>query len=152
VAVGLSSDITPPDQPVPVDPPPLTLRAATYDDRTWMYEAYKTWPNPKDFISEETVYRFLRRWIERGQPTCKVAEADGIPVGLITYQTNLFVCWVYNVLVVPEHRGKGYFKQMAMSVRDDLVAQGVVVAKFQTLPGPIEGRYEDDVVTPDTIF
>jgi hypothetical protein len=123
----------------------VILRPAEYSDRQWITAAYADWPNPKDFISEERVHRLLRRWIERGDVVCRVAMVDDVPVGLITYRCEFFGAWIYNVLIVPGERQRGYFKEMARLVRDDLVSNGVMIAGFKPLPGTvIDRRYPDD--------
>ena len=122
----------------------MRLRPPEYSDYGWMVEAYKDWP--KGITTAHDVAKLLRRWIERGDPVCLVAELNE-PVGLMTYRQQFFGVWIHNLLVRPEYRYQGHSKTMLNLLKAKLVADGAMVAGFKPLDGPYKGRYPDDRFT-----
>lgn len=125
------------------------MRAPTIQDVPWIYEAYKDWPPTphKGFATFEKVEGWVRRWIHRDDEICLIYEIDGNPVGLITYRQNMMAAVVDNIVVHPDHRRQGYANAMIAELTQHLFDQGALVATFDTLPGPIQDKYPEGVVT-----
>ena len=126
------------------------MRKPTPEDTAWIIEAYADYP-PTDknggFIAPSDVRNWVRRWIHRDDEICLVYEADGVPVGFITYRQNHFAAVVDQIVIRPGSRRKGYANAMIAYLTYLLFKQGVLIATFDTLPGPIRDKYPDGVVT-----
>jgi len=82
----------------------------------------------------------IRHWVNRDDEKCLVFDVDG-PKGFITYRLGAYaVCVVDNICVHPDHRRMGYGRRMMLELRELLVAQGVVVAEFDSFPSPIADK------------
>jgi len=64
-----------------------------------------------------------------------VAEIDGQVVGYITSRIDQEskIGWIPNLAVLPEHQGRGIGKQLMQAVLDRLRAEGMELAKIETL-------------------
>lgn len=64
-----------------------------------------------------------------------VAEIDGQAVGYVTSRIDREsqIGWIPNLAVLPEYQGKGIGKQLMRAVLDRLRAEGMEVAKIETL-------------------
>lgn len=116
----------------------MRLRNVLQSDIDWMLRAYADWPSR---ITEQRLVDYLRRCENRTDHVCKVGDI-GVPVGLISYnygrgQAIPIGVWVDNIVVLPELRRQGYATQMWRALFDELTPQGIMVARFKTLPGPI---------------
>ena len=125
----------------------MILRDPEYADYKWITECYEDWPMGNEGpVTDQKAVDWLRRWLVRGDIKCRVLQ-DAEPLGLITYTRDLFTCVVKNIVVRPKYRGHGASTKMIRFLRDELVADGVVVAEFDTLPGIIRNqlgtRYQD---------
>ena len=122
------------------------MRKPTPEDTAWVIEAYADYP-PTDknggFIAPSDVRNWVRRWIHRDDEKCLVIDG----VGLITYRQNNYVAVVDQIVVHPDHRRKGHANKMIAHLTKLLFDEGVLVATFDTLPGPIRDKYPTGTVT-----
>lgn len=128
----------------------MKFRPATYTDREWLVECWADWPD--DYLGPQRVHNLIKRWVKRGDFKCLIAETDH-PVGFVIYKVGHpfgFNAVIYNLVVHPNDRNQGHSKTMRRLLKDKLTAEGVVVARFNTLPGPFRGLYPDDTVTLET--
>ena len=107
-------------------------------DHAFILECYADWPitSVQGPITADDVKRFIVRWMNhRGGERCLIDEH-----GLITWRQNLFVAVVDNIVVHPESRGAGKARRMWQLLQETLVNDGVVVAEFKAIPGPIADK------------
>ena len=115
----------------------MILRPVTMADWQFIYESYQDWPlTNQGPITQDTVVRWIRYWLHRDGETCLIAEEGG-PVGLVVYRRNWFVMTIKNLVVHPTHRGNGHSNVIAKTLFDKVAEEGVVVAEFDAMPGPI---------------
>lgn len=125
----------------------MILRSPVISDYTFVYECYQDWPlDSKGPVTMDRAIGFTRRWMYRTDETCLIG-VDDVPVGLVTYRRGMFTAFIDNLIVHPSKRQLGYSTDMLRALKDELVADGVVVAEFKTLPGIIReqigARYID---------
>jgi hypothetical protein len=65
---------------------------------------------------------------------------DDEPVGLILWAQNLFVAKVYNIVVHPDQRGRGFSTDMLRMFRQKMRDEAVVAAEYEALPGLFSDR------------
>lgn len=126
----------------------VILRPVAYSDRQFIVDAYADWPN--DYLGHEKVHKLIRRWIERGDKKCLVAEDNKISVGFIVYEVQFFGAWIHNLVIHPLFRGKDYGLTIGRLLKDKLVSEGVMVAGFKPLPGMFQDKFKDNLITWDT--
>lgn len=128
----------------------MILRKPDMRDVSFIWECYQDWPvtatNPP--ISVDRVISWVERWMNRDDEVCLIGDTD-VPVGLIMYIPFWFGAEIRNLVVHPNHRNQGHSKTIRQLLKDKLISEGIVVAKFKTLPGPIQGKYPDDQFTWD---
>jgi len=133
----------------------VILRPPVISDYQFIFELYQDWPiTDRGPVTIDRAIAFTRRWIARDDEVCQIAE-EGEPVGLISYRkggdfgvvdlTGMVV--VDNIIVHPSHRGLGHSTAIARELREKLVSEGITLAEFDALEGPISaqierGRYE----------
>lgn len=83
-------------------------------------------------LGDETIYQGVYAvFADPHKGRYYVAEYEDEVIGslLITYEwsdwRNSFVWWIQSVYVQPEHRRKGFFKEMYMHVKETAVQNGV---------------------------
>ena len=125
------------------------MREPNIYDVPWLYEASKDWPPTpqKGWVTFDKVDGWVRRWIAQDDEHCRILEVDGEPVGYITYSYGPYVAKVWQIVTHPEHRQKGHANQMIEWLTKELFSKGVLVATFDTLPGPIRNKYPNGEVT-----
>lgn len=126
------------------------MRGPELTDVGWMHEAYADYPPTEKnggYIDKRDVRDWVRRWRHRDDEVCLVREVDGVGVGFITYRQNYMAAVVDQIVVHPDHRRQGHANAMIQWLTDHLFKQGVLVATFETLPGPIRDKYPDGKVT-----
>ncbi len=118
-------------------------------DVPFIYEASKDWPPTpqKGWVTFDKVDGWVRRWIAQDDEHCFIREVAGVPVGYITYSVGFMCASVWQICVHPDHRKQGHANAMIAWLTNHLFEQGVLVATFKTLPGPIRDKYPDGVVT-----
>ena len=123
------------------------MRPVRISDYQFIYECYQDWPlGPLGPVTLDTAVRWARRWSNRDDEKVLVLDVDG-PVGLIKWRQNWILAKVDNIIVHPNHRGKGHSKTMIQELHSKLTKEGVMVAEFDALPGPIsdmtlKGRFK----------
>jgi len=117
------------------------FRPPTMLDFQFIFECYEDWPVTEALgpVLESDVKDWIRFWMNRDAETCLVWE-DVVPIGLLTYRKNMFVAVVDNIVVLPSERGIGHSTRMMSALKDKLVAEGVVVAEFEAIPGRIADK------------
>lgn len=122
----------------------MNLRQPHYLDLQFFKECYADWPvsevNPP--ILDEDIKRWITRWMHRSDEVCLIGGAD-VPVGFIVYRRERpQEVQVVNLVVHPTHRGEGHSNAIVRALRDRLVADGVKMAQFDALQGPIADQIE----------
>ena len=104
-------------------------------DVNFLVECYADWPS-SDYgpMTPDRAFRNLRRWENRDGLDAAVFEVDGTPVGFMLWSQNFFVCKVYDMVVHPNERGKGYSTDMTNLFRQKMRDEAVVAAEFDALP------------------
>ena len=122
----------------------MNLRNPTWLDFGFFKECYSDWvvteSNPP--ILESHIWNWVSRWIHRNDEICLVGETD-TPVGFVVYRRDEpHKVDVVNICVHPEHREKGHSNAIVKTLRDRLVSDGVTVAHFEAVSGPIADQVE----------
>ena len=116
------------------------MRAPVMSDWRFVFECYQDWPlSSKGPVTEQRAVDMTRRWMFRDDEVCRVEPG----VGIITYRQSFFVAKVDELVVHPDHRGKGHARAIWRALRDELVSGGVVVAEFDAIPGPVALKVMD---------
>lgn len=138
----------------------MLLRKPVMADYQFVLECYADWPltSHTGVITVDKVSQWIRRWIARDDEICLVAEDAEVPVGLILYAilppsdpavlpaapdfvgADERVAKVYNIIVHPNHRQKGYHNQMATMTWERESKNGLDRAIFDTIPGPVRDK------------
>jgi len=119
----------------------VILREPEYDDCELIASWYEQWPESrKGRIFPSDVRNWIVRFRYRADEKGLVGEVDGVPVGFIFYEPNLFVAKIYEIVIQKDLQGKGYGKAVWRALKDKLVKEGVVVAEFDALPGHIMNK------------
>jgi len=139
----------------------MIIRNPAISDAQAIVEMYADWPmTEKGPMTLDRVVRCIKRWRHRSDETCWVgitdqgdvdeekADAAGIPVGLILYIRHLAqkTSTVYEMVVHPDHRGKGYMDQISRACwAYDVEHYGIEKAEFAVRPDaePIAHRIAD---------
>jgi GNAT superfamily N-acetyltransferase len=116
------------------------VRPANFLDIPLLMSVYSAWPVTEDNppVYESDVRDWIHRWKNRDDESCMVM--DGI--GFVVYRREGSTVKDINIGVHPEQRGKGYANRMVKELRDKLVSEGVAVAEFDAIPGPIADQIE----------
>lgn len=116
------------------------MRPANYLDISLLMSVYDEWPVTEDNppVYAPDVRDWITRWKERDDESCYVMEG----IGFIVYRREGDLVKDVNIGVTPAERGKGYANQMVKELRDMLVADGVKIAEFEAIPGPIANQIE----------
>lgn len=126
----------------------MNFRPVQWDDADWILDGCRGLPGRP--VTKERVFDWIERWTHRTDEVCLVAEL-GRPVGLITYRANLLVAKVDMLLVERELRGRGFGRRIWNALKDKLVAEGIMVAEFKTIPGAIRDQLGKRFLTDDGI-
>ena len=120
----------------------MILRKPVIKDDQFILECYEDWPPTTKVgrITIDKVSGWIRRWIARDDEICLIGEADGRPVGLILYRVEDKTAIVDNIIVHPDERKKGYHDEIAKLAWEKVSKEGVTVAKFEALKGPITDK------------
>lgn len=114
------------------------MRPPVISDYRFVYECFQDWPlGNKGPITEQKAVDFVRRWMFRDDEQCRIF-VEGEPVGLMSYRPGV----VDNIVVHPDHRGKGYSSKMMALLQTELVARGVTEMTFDAIPGVISDKIE----------
>ncbi len=125
----------------------MILRPPTMADHRFILETFKACVvSDRGPATEDSVIRNIRRWLHRTDEECLIG-VDNVPVGLVLFRRNMFVAQLDYVVTHPLHQQKGHANKMLQHLKDTLISQGVVVAEFDALPGPMaekvmRGDYE----------
>lgn len=121
------------------------MRPPTIEDVPWIHAAYADWPPTprRGYATFDKVEKWVQRWIHRDDELCYVEPG----IGLVTYRIGPFSAVIDNIVVHPEHREQGHATAMIEWLTKHLFDEGVLVATFKTLPGPIANKYPEGVVT-----
>lgn len=133
----------------------MILRPPTFLDHQFLCECYSDWPvtekNPP--ITPYDLKLWIRRWMNRSDEIALIG-VEGAPVGFIKYRRGQefpidmrHAVFVDNLIVHPMARQQGYANEIVRALRDLLVTDGVTVAQFNALAGPVaeqveRGKYE----------
>ena len=113
------------------------MRSVKISDYQFIYECYQDWP-PGNLgpVTLDIAILWTRRWMNRDDEKVLVLDIDG-PVGFIKWRQKWLIAKVDNIVVHPSHRGKGYATRMMKELHSKLAGEGVIVAEFDAIPGPI---------------
>lgn len=122
----------------------MILRKPVIEDTQFVFECYGDWPltTKVGTITIDKVTLWIRRWISRSDETCLIGEENGKPVGLILYRISEDgeEGIVDNIVVHPDERQKGYHDLIAQLAWEKESANGVKVARFNAVQGPITDK------------
>jgi len=148
----------------------MIIRKPDMADCYAIVEMYSDWPltNKTGPITLDLVGKWIRRWRARSDEVCWVGVTDetdiidgsateaGVPVGLILYMMDLDtkVSTVYNMVVHPDHRGKGFMDKISRACwAHDVQHFGIEKAEFAVMESaaPIAHRITDQASSGQTI-
>ena len=120
----------------------MILRKPIIEDTQFVFECYQDWPltTKVGLITIDKVGLWIRRWINRSDEICLIGEENGAPVGLILYRVDGDEGIVDNIVVHPDERQKGYHNSIAALAWEKESANGVKVARFSVVQGPIADK------------
>ena len=120
------------------------MRPPVIEDVPFVYECFKDWPpHPqKGWVTFEKVDQWVRRWINRSDEQALIWP----DIGVVHFRTAPFAAVIDGIAVHPDKRRQGHSKTMRADLKKYLYDQGVMVATFKTLPGPIRDRYGEEGV------
>ena len=114
----------------------MTITAAKYDDFASVYSLYAVLMGKEPAFSEKEYGKFLD---EKAQHLALVKDASGSAIGLIAWRVwpaalsfREKICFIQDVIVVPEHRGEGLGSSLIKHVKDWARSQGIKVVHAQT--------------------
>ena len=120
----------------------MILRKPIIEDTQFVFECYQDWPLTTK-VGVITLYKvdlWVRRWINRNDEICLIGEVDEKPVGLILYRIHGEEVTVDNIVVHPNERQKGYHNDIAALAWEKVSVEGVTVAKFNVVQGPLSDK------------
>lgn len=120
------------------------MRQVEPGDTQFIYECMKDWPpHPrKGIVTLDKVDMWVRRWINRSDEKARIWPG----IGIMHYRTGPYSAVIDGIAVHPYERRKGHSKRMRAELKQYLAEQGIMVATFKTLPGPMRDQYGEDGV------
>lgn len=120
----------------------MIFRKPRIEDYRFIYECYQDWPLGEDGpITLERAIGWTRRWIHRTDQECRIAE-EGERIGILVWREHDDSIQVENIVIHPDHRGKGFARAMWQKLFDEMTAKGVIEATFDAIPGAIAAKIE----------
>ena len=109
------------------------------EDIPFVYECFADWPiHPqRGIVTLDKVDMWVRRWIHRSSEKAMIWP----DIGIMHYQIGQFNVIIDGIAVHPSQRRKGHSKMMRQELKQYLFEQGILVATFKTLPGPMRDQY-----------
>lgn len=114
----------------------MILREPKFSDCEFISECYSDWPESQ----RGRVFPVdVRDWIKRFRKTSTIEQGligeENGPVGFIMFGQRFVASKVYEVVVHPDFRGRGFASAMWRGLKEHLVSNGVVACEFEAIPG-----------------
>ena len=118
-------------------------------DIPFIFECCKDWPIHKDkgLVTIDKVDKWVQRWTKRGDEQAMVWDHGFMSYRLGPYynqgklEISPYGAVVDMIAVHPDHRNQGHSKVMRSDLKNYMFQQGVLVATFDTLAGPMQDKY-----------
>jgi ribosomal protein S18 acetylase RimI-like enzyme len=74
-------------------------------------------------VSKEDARQVIVRWLGQDDQRFYIGRLQSGPVGMLRLHLEPFAVFIHSFIVHPEHRGRGYGRQILMGTIDDLLAE-----------------------------